>query len=292
MTPCFAVEIVTPKKVRLYGLWLGSKRPKRVVIWVHGLGSSMFSKLYLAEHLIDRETAVLVFNNRGHDKVSRLMRAGEKKIGKTSLAGAAHEVFTDCADDIQGAVTFAKRQGVKTIFLAGHSTGCQKSTYWAYKNAGGRGVKGIILLAPMSDYAAAVVQHGKAKLARIASLARALVKRGKKHQLLPESIFAGADDAQRTLSLYSGEGAEEIFTYWDAQRNPIALKSVQTPLLVLLAEKDEYADRPAKNIAEWFGRHLRQTGRVKIIPKVTHGFKGGEKEVAREMRIFVKAATR
>src|SRR3989338_10849106 len=136
MRECRVAEIVTPKRVLLNGLWFGAKRPNRVIIWVHGLGSSVFSKLGIVEKLVDKNTAVISFNNRGHDKVSRIARVGEKRIGKTILGGGAHEVFTDCVDDIQGAINFVRRAGVKNIYLAGHSTGCQKSIYWAGKKSG------------------------------------------------------------------------------------------------------------------------------------------------------------
>src|SRR3989344_2508506 len=164
MTPCHVVGILTPKKYFLRGLWFGPRRPKRAIVWVHGLGSSMFSKLSIVEKLVDPQTAVLVFNNRGHDKVSRLARADEKKIGKTLLGGAAHEIFTDSADDIQGAINFAKRQGAKEIFLVGHSTGCQKSIYWASRKKR-RSVKGIALLGPVSDWSAEMKRSGARKVA-------------------------------------------------------------------------------------------------------------------------------
>src|SRR3989338_1711132 len=65
-------------------------------------------------------------------------------------------------------------------------------------------------------------------------------------------------DAQRFVSLYSGKGSEEIFTYWDPKQNPRALRLIRAPALVLLAGKDEYSDRPAKSIAAWFEKHLRK----------------------------------
>lgn len=286
MTPCFAFKIITPKKYILNGLWLGSKRPKRVIIWVHGLGSSMFSKLKIANELVDTNTAVVAFNNRGHDTIAHHVG---KFFKKALRGGAAHEVFTDCADDIQGAINFARRQGVKAIYLAGHSTGCQKSVYWAHKK--GKGVKGIILMAPMSDYAAEVKISGKAKIARALIHARKLVRSGYPHELIPEKIWPGSllVDAQRFISLYSGEGAEEIFTYWNSNKNPRTLKSVTIPLLVLLAEKDEYADRPAKQIATWFEKYLsKPRQRVIIVPKVRHSFKRGEVIVARAIKRFIE----
>src|SRR3989344_3822653 len=128
MRPCFHIEITPPKKVMLNGLWFGSysakaskgkpKKPKRVIVWVHGLGSSMFSKLGIVDELANSKTAVLMFNNRGHDKVASV----RKTNGAHVRAGAVHEVFTDCVDDIQGAINFTKARGIKNTWLAGHST--------------------------------------------------------------------------------------------------------------------------------------------------------------------------
>ena len=302
MQPCFHIEIVTPKKVVLDGLWYGPysakaskgkpKKPKRVIVWVHGLGSSMFSKLEIADELVDKETAVVMFNNRGHDKVTSVRRTN----GAYVRAGAVHEVFTDCVDDIQGAINFAKKQGVKDVYLAGHSTGCQKAVYWASKK--GRGVKGVIILAPMSDYETELAAQGKKVIQRAAAQARAYMKKGKKHVMLPEDIWRWPwiADAQRFLSLYTGASAEEIFTYWDTSKSPRTLKSVRIPLLVLLAEKEEFSHIPAKQIAAWFETHIRK-GRAVIVPKVGHSFSsgggsasggnGGEKMVAAHIRSFI-----
>ena len=287
MRECRVAEIVTPKRVLLNGLWFGAKRPNRVIIWVHGLGSSVFSKLDIVEKLVDKNTAVVSFNNRGHDKVSRIAHLGENKIGKTILGGSAHEKFIDCVDDIQGAINFVRRVGVKDIYLAGHSTGCQKSIYWAHRKKG-RGVKGIILLAPMSDWSAEMMLQGKARLARAASVARALVRRGKKHQLLPAGIRPDYVDAQRFLSLYTPESVEEIFSYAQPKKNPRILKSVRIPTLILLAEKDEYGDRPAKKIAGWFKKHLGPSHETLIIPRATHSFHGNEVRVASATKKWIK----
>ncbi len=280
---CRVIEIVTPQKIVLNGLWLGPNKPKTVIVWVHGLGSSMFSKIRLAEHLIDSQTAVLVFNNRGHATISRVSQLREKSM----RGGAAHEVFTECIDDIEGAIRFARRQGAKKILLAGHSTGCQKSIYWASKKKG-RGVKGIILLAPISDYAAEMHLRGKRKLAAAVSAAHALLGRRKKHSLLPENVWHETLDAQRFLSLYRGTGPEEIFTYWNPSVTPRTLRSVSIPILVLLAGNDEYADQSPEKMAAWFQMHLRNTkkSRVSIINLVEHSFRGGEGCIAMEIKVW------
>jgi alpha-beta hydrolase superfamily lysophospholipase len=284
MRPAFHIEIITPKKVILDGLWLGPRKPKRVVIWMHGLGSSMFRKLAIMDHLLDGRTAVLTFNNRGHDKVTRAWTLN----GRTLKAGAAHEVFTECVDDIEGAIRFARSHGVKKIFLAGHSTGCQKCAYWASKRA--KGVKGIILLSPISDRASEVSISGKAKLARVEKIAREFVRKGKPHELLPENVWGWRwiADAQRFLSLYSGNSSEELFTYWDPKRNAKALRSIKIPMLVLFGADEEYTDRPIKEIAVWFQRNLKPVDRVILLPKTGHSFRGAEKTVAKAIRVFMQ----
>ena len=292
MRPAHVVEIVTPKKFLLNGLWFGSSKAKRTIVWVHGLGGSIFSKLKIADELVDGSTAVLVFNNRGHDTITKVGTTGKKRI----RGGASHEKFTDCADDIQGAINFARRRGIKNIFLVGHSTGCQKSIYWAVKGGKGgngrkgkKGVKGIILLAPVSDWAAEMKLKGNRILARAASAARALIRRGEPHQLLPTEIWDTPIDAQRFISLYTPNSAEEIFSYAQPRKYPRTLKLVRIPVLVLWAAKDEFADRPAKEIAAWFRQHL-QNGEIEIIPRASHGFKGAERNVAREIQRFIKSS--
>lgn len=282
MIPCNVVEIETPKRVRLNGLWFGTKKPKRVIVWVHGLGGSAFSRKEIVALLAKGDTAVLVFNNRGHDLVSRFTR-GKKSV----TAGAANEVFAECVDDIDGAVSFARAQGAKKICLAGHSTGCQKSVYWAAKKRG-KGVGGLILLAPIADYAGMSAEE-KGMQPRAAGAARALVAAGKPHELLPPELWPSPIDAQRFLSLYTSDSVEQsIFSYFDPAKTPRILRSVRVPLLVLLAEKDEYADHPAEKIAAWFEQCARSHVRTDVIPAVAHNFKGAEEKVAHAILRWIR----
>lgn len=287
MTPCFAVpEIKTPKGYLLRGLWFGPRKPKRMIVWVHGLGSSAFSMFHIVEQMVDRQTAVLTFNNRGAEKVIDVRKAGRR--GKSLRAGSAHEVFTECVDDIQGAINYVRRHKVKRVFLAGHSTGCQKSIYWASKKAGGRAVQGVILLAPVSDYAAAVKFDKKGYLTRLTRMARKLVREGKKNQLMPAFLQDGSQsDAQRFLSLNTPDSVETIFPYEQRGRRPRLLQAVKRPILVLWAENDEYSDRPAKEVAMWFESNIEAKHRVVVIPGVKHSFKGAEGIVARTIRSFI-----
>lgn len=288
MTPAYVVDnIVTPEKFLLRGLWFGPIKPKRVIVWVHGLGGSAFSMQHIIRLLVDQETAVLTFNNRGFETITTLRNFSERKSRRFG-GGAAREVFTECVDDIQGVISFVRKRGVKKIFLAGHSTGCQKSVYWASKK--GQGVKGIFLLAPISDYAAEMHRKGKKKIAEATAVARKLIRSGKKHNLLPDGLWHEILDAQRFLSLYTPDSAETVFSYEQPDRNPRTLEKVRVPTLVVWAERDEYADRSITNIITWFDEHLKNKHKVIVIPKVKHSFRGAEKRVAAEVRSWMKAS--
>ncbi len=191
----------------------------------------------MVDALVDTSTAVMTFNNRGFEQIGEIKRKVETK-SKYVLAGAAHEIFNECADDIQGAVNFAKKTGAKGVYLAGHSTGCQKAFYWASKNAGGKGVKGIILFGPLSDYSGALATKGASALSKGVAYARKLVATGKPHELMPKHLGEWFEcDAQRFLSLYTAESVEDVFPYATGGATK-TMKKVRVPVLTLLAGAD------------------------------------------------------
>jgi len=290
MRPAYVIEIETPRKCILNGLWFGPKKPKQVIIFVHGLTGSIFSMRRGIAAMVNSRTAVLIFNNRGFEQVTEYKQKVGKNI-KWNVGGAGREVFTDCTDDIQGAVRFARKAGVKNIYLAGHSTGCQKVIYWASRYDGGRGVKGIILFGPLSDYAIALEQDRGGKLNRSLAHARKLVRAGKPHELMPANLGSWfVCDAQRFLSLYTPESVEEIFTYAQPKKIPKTLRSVRVPILTLLAGAEEHTKRPVKELVQWFDSSIRSQHKVLVVPKVNHGFKGGERVVARAIRSFMSSS--
>lgn len=289
MTPAYVVQFTTPKKYILNGPWFGPKKPKKVIILLHGLTGSAFSMRSAVDSIAGGTTAVLAFNNRGFGQVNSIKRLKGKK-GTYSIAGTAHEVFTDCADDIQGAVDLSKRSGAKKIYLLGHSTGCQKAIYWANKKRDLR-VKGLFLLGPLSDYSGAVTEKGKAAIENGVAYAKRLIAAGKQHWLMPQHFSEWfVCDAQRYVSLYSPDSPEELFTYARPAVVPTAIRRVRMPTLVLLAGADEYGDKPAEEIAAWFDKNLKNKHKVVIVPKVGHSFKGAEKRVAKEIANFMKEA--
>ena len=280
------VKLLTPDRFLLDGLWFGPEKPKRVIVFIHGLTGSFLSGtgIRLAPLLINSATSLLSFNNRGHDIVAKTKRVDKrKKKGYSSQTlGAALEKFSDCVFDIQGAVKFAKTHGAKEIFLMGHSTGSQKSIFYLSKRGKQRQVKGVILLSPMSDYADSLRANGQEKINLAENFATKLVKKGGGNELLPLSVWPDLNSAQRFLSLNTQNSEEEIFTYVEPTKSPHTLRKIKVPTLVVLAEKDEFRDRPMAKIAKWFDKHLRRKiATIKIVGGADHGFSEKEKEVAK-----------
>lgn len=55
------------------------------------------------------------------------------KDGSFKRYGCMYEIFEECLDDIDLALTIAINKGYKRIFLLGHSYGCNKVIYYYYK---------------------------------------------------------------------------------------------------------------------------------------------------------------
>jgi pimeloyl-ACP methyl ester carboxylesterase len=283
------VRIITPKQYLLDGLWFGADSPKTAIVFVHGLGSSAFAHHDYLVPLATGNTAVLYFSNRGHDGIAgvkRIKRSANKGYAYEQ-AGMAHEIFTDCADDIQGAVNLLLTRGPRRIYLVGHSTGCQKIAWYLSQRAERSRIAGAVLLCPISDYAGARHEDER-KRKKAEAVAQKLVRRKRPHELLPAELWRGPIDAQRFLSLYTPDSKEEIFTYAQPGKIPRALRKLKTPLLVIFAGDDEYRDRETSGMANWFRNNLPSSGaEIEIISGALHSFNGQESKVAASVRRWI-----
>ncbi len=274
----------------LDGLWYGAESAKRAFIFIHGLTASVFSQAKVLPPLVDESTGVLYFNNRGTGHIAKVKRRDESsEKGYTSeMIGCAHEVFTDCVDDIQGAIDFVKSRGAEEIYLVGHSTGCQKSIYYASDEQRANNISGIVLLCPLSDYAYAMGAEKEAAT-RGQKVAQALVDAGEQHALMPQDVWPELIDAQRFISLYTPDSPEEIFKYWTPETEPKTYSAVTLPVLTVFASADEYADRSAEELAAWF-KEKSSAGTFKsvIIKDALHNLSGYEDQVATAIEEWAK----
>lgn len=279
-------SFLTPKKIQLYGVWLGDKKAKTVFVFLHGLGGSLFSRSPLLELLAAEDsTAVFTFNNRGFGLINSFKRKKSQDETEYYLAGMAHEKFKECLDDIDGALSYVRQRGAKNIFLIGHSTGCQKSIYYLAKKPRAR-VQGAILLAPVSDYSTINLKDRRYQVAL--KKAQQLKKTRKSQSLLPANFWPHAISAQRFLSLYTPDSEEEIFSYASSRR-PTLLQKVTKPILAVLAELDEFNDRSSEKMKDWFDQILisKPDYRSTIIKKARHSFADREKIVLKEIKNWI-----
>lgn len=278
MKPASIVNLVTQDSLQLNAIMFGSPHAEIGLLFIHGLSSSAFSHNDILP--ANAKHASLYMHNRGHDGltgIKRLMPETDKGY-EWFPGGMAHEVFTDCVQDIQAGVDYLKGLGIKEVYLVGHSTGCQKSIYYLAQSHNQKDIAGAILICPMSDYAAAKHTEDPEKLSTATQCAQKMVSEGVAGELLPPAIWPQPIDAQRFLSLYTPDSLEEIFCYSQSGRKPKLLQQAGVPLFILLAEKDEYADRPVSDLAKWFEENADHSS-VRVIPDSLHSLTGKSDEI-------------
>lgn len=278
------IKFLTPKKIELFGFYIGKNNPEIIYIFIHGLASSVFRKAELYKHLAAKNSAVLAFNNRGNEIISRFSQIKGKDDYKSKTIGSAHERFIDCKDDIDGAVKWAKKLKPKKIVLVGHSTGCQKAVYYLAKNSDKK-IKAVVLLSPISDLAGVLNMVSKQEFKKAKNYAKRLVKNKKGDQLLPKSIWSQYLDAQRFLSLYSQNSSEEIFCYQGKNQKAKTLRKVKVPIHIFIASEDKFLDRSADKLADWFKEQLKDRKfKIEIIKEAGHSFNDFEILVAKKIK--------
>lgn len=270
--------------LQLRGLLSIPKRANGICIFIHGLASNALSDtgINLAAPLHKAGYGIFSINTRGAGIVSSFKKQHPRKSKEFSYAtiGTAYEEFTECVHDIQGAINFLKTKQHKHIFLIGSSTGCQKAVYYLAQNNNHKHVSGAILLAPLSDYAVYSQKHGK-ELTAMTLLAKTFIKNRKGDTFMPEEMTDFLLTAKRFYSLTSPKSAEEIFTY-ASNKKPKTLQQVITPMLAVIGDKDEYLDRPALELVEWFEAHIStKKSRIEWIEGANHGFDSKDKQLGK-----------
>lgn len=258
----------------LDGFWVtGAKRSDTLLLFVHGMGGNFYRSVSKKEMMAQAPLAgidVLSFNNRGHE------------------GDVAAEVFEDSIHDLDAAVAFGLERGYRKIVLLGHSTGCQKITYYQARRRHPR-VAALVLAAIGDDYAIARHDLGRRYDLQVAR-ARALVKAGKGETVMKAKgclnftarrFLSVADPVQPEAEIFNLEGPLRTF------------RRITCPILAVLPEKEEYACIPVPELAA----RLRAASRAKtfdtiLIPEADHGFKGRESETTGVILDWLKPLVR
>lgn len=276
------VRFVTPDNVMLHGFLVrqDSNRRDSVIINVPGLGGCFYRSNVnweLAERFAAAGRDFFAINTRGSSMADKVMwRKGRK--WETRTGGMAFEKFEDCIFDIKGAVDWCWKRGYRRIVLQGHSTGCQKSTYYMAKTKDRR-VSAIVLLAPADDLNIQKKELGK-RFARSVAIARRLT-RNKKQQLMPPGFYNMMISASRYLSVADEKRAEaQLFDYAAGEFR--LFRTVKIPVLAIFGSDEEYRTMPVSRYLKMLEKASgsKSFGAVEI-KGANHGFKGKEKELGK-----------
>lgn len=290
MEPKF-VEFKTKDGLTLPGLLYRGRQDKAVVIYLHGNGSSSIfynavKNHTLAPALAKKNVSIFYFNNRGAHIIKKLhVRRGKKEERKSF--GMAYEKIKECVEDIDGAISFLKKQGYRKFYLAGASTGANKiCVYNFYKPK--NEVEKYILLCGGDDTGIYYHALGKQKFWRLLAEARRKIKakRGEEiiKELLPDNFFSYTG----FFDIANPDGDYNIFPFYEVLRKmklstkPLFrhFKSIKKPTLVVYGDQDEYVWGNVPKIIEILKGYQPKLI-YKIIKGADHGFKNREKQLAR-----------
>ncbi len=260
------------KDRHLDGFWTHGKGPRarrKLLIFVHGMGSnfykSKFKKAWMQlgpSHGVD----VFCFNNRGcEDQV-------------------ADEKFSDCLHDIDAAMNFARHEGYQEIYLLGHSTGCQKITYYQHKRKPSD-VAALILTAIGDDLAIARRDLGK-EYPRWLKRARELVADGKGDTRLPTKCLGFT--ARRFLSAVDPRSIEANLFRFDGELR--TFRRLTLPILAVFPEEEQYACIPVREAGQKLAAVTSSNYFSEIyIPRADHSFHGEEEICVRACLRWMRA---
>ncbi len=262
------VHVETRDEVRLDGTL---RTPKQgsvnqlgadVVILHHGVTGNFYSPGMFDEYsdaLLEKGSAVLRVNNRGHDPINRV------RVGKDlKRYGAAYEVLDESRYDWEAWIDFAQAAGYEQIGLWGHSLGAVKSIYYMAKNKDNR-VKCVVAASPprfSCSAFAAMAEGGDFK--EVLSQAQQYVDAGKPDTLMdvrnPYNILI---TAEVYIQKYGPEEKYNILNH---------IPQVQVPLLIMIGTQEAQTMMAFKGLPEEVGKMAEELRNLTIesIPGSDH----------------------
>lgn len=245
---------------RLDGFYHGLGKDSPLLLFVHGMGSN-FYRSRLKKAFLDVapvfDFSVLSFNNAGAE------------------SGTENEDFRDTLRDLDAARDFALRRGHHTLVWVGHSTGCQKITYWQEQRRPAAPTA-LALLAPADDHAIVRAQLGRRFDARV-DWARRQVASGK-----PDAPVPGLYErfgARRFLSVADPRQIEAGLFRYDG---PLTrFRRLTCPVLAVFGADEEFAPLPPAEMLAILRRRTRSKRFANwLIPETGHSFRDCEDALA------------
>lgn len=282
------IEFKTDDGLLLPGLLYPVKNSKKVIISLHGNGSSSVfynehEQRVMAEVFAKHGISLFAFNNRGAH-IMKSLRINEEERGHF---GMSYEFIKDCVSDIDGAVFAMKQQGYQEFILLGSSTGANKiCVYNQHKKVGNQFFR-YVLLAGGDDTGIYYDMLGKQKFFRLLKEAKKKIQEGNGGafitELLPDEFFS----YQAFYDMCNPDGDYNCFPFYEVI-NKVKLstkplfryfKSIKKPSLVVYGEQDEYAWGDVPRVVSLL-KEQQPMFTYEIIKNADHGFHGYEKTLA------------
>lgn len=253
----------------LDGFWVRGRRPRSTLaVFVHGMHSNFYRSTFKKALMLEAPRAgldLLLFNNRGAELDTNTER------------------FTDCVEDLDAALRWARGRGYRRVVLIGHSTGCQKITWYQLRRRH-PAVRGLVLAALGDDLAITRRELGRRYRSWLAR-ARRLAARGRGGQPLP--AVCKRFTARRFLSVADPDALEAgLFNFGGPLRRFARLR---LPVLAVFPAREQYAVLPVAEMARRL-RRARPDCAVSVVPRADHSFRGAEVRAARLILAWAAAA--
>ena len=280
------ISFVTEDGVELEGFLCRYPKSSSCLVHVHGMTDN-FVGLALIDELsrsaLNNKMSFFTFNNRGMGTITVFQRLKEHLLYRTM--GTSFENFKDSLYDVHSAIKLLRELGFDKFILSGHSTGCQKVSYYQYRKQS-KSVKGIILLAPADDYNFQIKKLGRRTFNEMLYIARRLVRLGRGRELMPYEAEPSYFSAKRYYELYRPGSVEgELFNYDSRMK---AVSSLDVPVLAVFGEREEYAAISPKKMLRILQLRLKHPySKTILINKADHCFCKYEKKVSASIDMWL-----
>lgn len=269
----------TSDGLELYGGLIKAKKPtKSIVIHIHGMTDEFFDGKLVEAVAMSANAAghdFFAFNNRG---------AGVISLNKKRFVGTSLEKFEDSKKDIFAALAALKKLGYRKYILSGHSTGCQKITYYVglVKKIP---ITALILLSPADDlnFHKMVLEKNFTKCLKEAEK---LTKKNRGDTILGKEFKTAMFSAQRFYHLLKENSVEgNIFNY---EKPLTSVQKVSQPILAVFGEEEQYAAiKPEEMLEKLAASFKNKKSQTALVDKADHSFHGREKVVQSLLRKFL-----
>ncbi|NQZ85606.1 MAG: alpha/beta fold hydrolase [Nanoarchaeales archaeon] len=275
----------TSDNLKLYGILNKSTsklNEKTILIHIHGMCGDLFSGVgqVIAETTHKNKLSSFLINTRGHGIVTSFKQKDKDGNRVYHTGGTAYENFENSVLDIDSAINYLKTLGYKKFILSGHSTGCQKITYYQLKNIKNKSIKALIMLAPGDD-----LNVEKKNLGDKFQLVLKKAKEKMKSTVLFTTEDFGLLSAKRFYNLFKKTSIEgNLFNY---TKNLEYLQTIKVPILSLIGKQDPYfldTQKAVNNISS----NLSNKKSKSLLVSGNHSYYSFENDLKKEIELFLK----